>query len=117
MSENLLDGVNRNGLNVYQSDANDGGCLTLGLNKSGKVGFFIYKGKDKIPAFRAYISVNKVGEARNMLLEFDDEATGIEHAQGSQADAQSYNDLLGRKLNEQPKKGIYIHNRHKIIKK
>lgn len=117
MSENLLDGVNRNGMNVYQSDANDGGCLTLGLNKSGKVGFFIYKGKEKIPAFRAYISVNKVGEARNMLLEFDDEATGIEHAQGSQADAQSYNDLLGRKLNEQPKKGVYIHNRHKIIKK
>jgi hypothetical protein len=52
-----------------------------------------------------------------MLFEFDDEATGIAHTPGSQPDAQSYNDLLGRKLSDQPKKGVYIHNRRKILKK
>jgi len=61
--------VGRNGMNVYQSDANDGGCLVLGRNSEGKVGFFIYKGKDKIPPFHAYISVNKIGNAAALLLQ------------------------------------------------
>jgi len=118
MSENLLDGVNRYGLDVNQSDANDGGCLTLGKNKSGKVGFFIYKGKEKIPCYRAYISVNKVGGAREFLLSIDDdEATGIDALKNTKTDADGdYYNLSGQRV-ERPSKGVYIHNGRKIIKR
>lgn len=118
MSENLLDGVNRYGLSVNQSDANDGGCLTLGKNKSGKVGFFIYKGKEKIPCYRAYISVNKVSEARDFLLSIDDdEATGIDALKNTKTDADGdYYNLSGQRV-ERPSKGVYIHNGRKIIKR
>jgi len=118
MSENLLDGVNRYGLDVNQSDANDGGCLTLGKNKSGKVGFFIYKGKEKIPCYRAYISVNKVSEARDFLLSIDDdEATGIDALKNTKTDADGdYYNLSGQRV-ERPSKGVYIHNGRKIIKR
>lgn len=118
MSENLLDGVNRYGLDVNQSDANDGGCLTLGKNKSGKVGFFIYKGKEKIPCYRAYISVNKVRESREFLLSIDDdEATGIDALKNTKTDADGdYYNLSGQRV-ERPSKGVYIHNGRKIIKR
>lgn len=116
MSENLLDGVNRNGLNAYQSDANDGSCLTLGLNKSGVVGFFIYKGKGKIPPFRSYISVNKVDGAQALELAIpDDETTGV----NSMSDVRSqksdvWYDVQGQRV-EQPSKGIYINNGRKYV--
>ena len=118
MSENLLDGVNRYGLDVNQSDANDGGCLTLGKNKSGKVGFFIYKGKEKIPCYRAYISVNKVGGSREFLLSIDDdEATGIDALKNTKTDADGdYYNLSGQRV-ERPSKGVYIHNGRKVIKR
>ena len=122
MSNNLLDGVNRNGFNAYQGDANDGSCLTLGVNKSGVVGFFIYKGKTKIPPFRAYISVEKVGGAPAVELTIpDDESTDIRH-QPSDISHQSspIYDLQGRKIAEdqQPTaKGVYIQGGRLIIKK
>ncbi len=116
MSENLLEGINRNGLQVNQADANDGGCLTLGKNKSGQVGFFIYKGTAKIPAFRAYISVNKVSEARDFLLSIDDdETTGINAFKGTNTDGEYYN-LKGQRV-AHPSKGVYIHNGRKYVKK
>lgn len=115
MYENLLDGVGRNGLNVNQSDANDGGCLTLGVNKSGKVGFFIYKGKEKIPCYRAYISVNKVSEARDFQLTVDDETTGVDAVKGMKTDGEYYN-LKGQRV-AHPSKGVYIHNGRKVIKR
>lgn len=114
--ENLLDGVGRNGLDVYQSDANDGGCLTLGKNSAGQVGFFIYKGKARIPAYRAYISVNKVSEVRNMLLEIEEETTDIRQVEGSKQNEEGFYDLKGQRISH-PAKGIYIHNSHKYIKK
>ena len=118
MSENLLDGVNRNGMDVYQDDANDGGCLTLGKNKSGQVGFFIYKGTAKIPAFRAYISVNKVTEARDFLLSIDDdETTSINEELRMKneefATAPVYN-LKGQRVSH-PKEDIYIKNGRKYV--
>ena len=121
MSVNLLDGINRNGLDAYQSDANDGSCLTLGVNKSGKVGFFIYKGKAKIPAFRAYISVNKVDNAQALELTIpDDSTTGIKTAERDTAGESSvtspvYN-LKGQRVGR-PEKGVYINDRRIIIKK
>ena len=115
MSENLLDGINRNGLNINQGDANDGGCLTLGLNKSGKVGFFIYKGRNKIPAFRSYISVNKVNDAQALLL--DEETTGIADIETwRNAENEKYYNLKGQRLQD-PAKGINAVKGRLFIKK
>ena len=113
---NLLDGVNRNGLAVNQSDSNDGGCLTLGKNSQGKVGFFIYKGKSKIPPYRAYISVNKVNDAPALTFTFDDEeTTGIQQMRNQQQ-SDSYYNLKGEKVTS-PSKGVYISNGRLFIKK
>jgi hypothetical protein len=109
-------------MTVNQSSANEGGCLTLGKNKSGKVGFFIYKGKNKVPAFRAYLTVNTVSEARGMLMSFDDEETnGISDAarlvnsEERIVKSDLFN-LNGQRIS-QPGKGIYISNGRKFIKK
>ena len=121
MSENLLEGVGRNGLDVYQSDANDGSCLTLGLNKSKVLGFYIYKGNTKIPAFRAYLSVNKVNNAQALELTVpDDQSTNLKAVDGYSAGASSdmtptYN-LKGVRV-PNPSKGVYVNNGRIIIKK
>lgn len=116
MYENLLDGIGRNGMQVYQSDANDGGCLTLGRNSKGEIGFFIYKGKDKIPPYRAYISVNKVGYARELTFTIgDDYSTDIRSVQRKAAEDDAYYNLNGQRT-EHPDKGIYIYKGKKIIK-
>ena len=117
MSENMLEGVNRNGLQVNQSDANDGGCLTLGKNKSGQVGFFIYKGTAKIPAFRAYLTVNKVGNAAARTFSFaNDETTGIKNGQrfSSNGQSESWYNIQGQRVS-QPSEGIYIKNGRKYV--
>jgi hypothetical protein len=112
--ENLLEGVDRNGMTVNQADANDGGCLTLGRNKSGQVGFFIYKGTAKIPAFRAYISVNKVGNAAALTFSYaDDETNDIKNVQRSKVNGQWYN-IQGQRVG-QPSEGIYIKNGRKYV--
>lgn len=117
MSENLLEGINRNGLQVNQADANDGGCLTLGKNKSGEIGFFIYKGTAKIPAFRAYISVNKVGYAAALTFSYADDETNdinsIDNGQLTIDNSGVYN-LAGQRVG-QPSKGIYIKNGRKYV--
>jgi hypothetical protein len=116
MYENLLDGIGRNGMQVYQSDANDGGCLTLGRNSKGEIGFFIYKGKDKIPPYRAYISVNKVGYARELTFTIgDDYSTDIRSVQRKAAEDDAYYNLNGQRT-EHPDKGIYIYKGKKVIK-
>ncbi|MBQ3699279.1 MAG: leucine-rich repeat protein [Prevotella sp.] len=116
MYENLLDGIDRNGMQVYQSDANDGGCLTLGRNSKGEIGFFIYKGKDKIPPYRAYISVNKVSYARELTFTIgDDYSTDIRSVQRKAAEDDAYYNLNGQRT-EHPDKGIYIYKGKKVIK-
>ena len=119
--ENLLDGIGRNGLSVNQGDANDGGCLTLGRNSEGRIGFFIYKGRNKIPAYRSYISVNKVGNAQAMTLSVDDEATGIVEMRNGNEEMRnkaSWYDLSGRRVANGQKpttKGLYIVNGKKTV--
>lgn len=116
MYENLLDGIGRNGMQVYQSDANDGGCLTLGRNSKGEIGFFIYKGKDKLPPYRAYISVNKVANARELTFTIgDDYSTDIRSVQRKAAEDDAYYNLNGQRT-EHHDKGIYIYKGKKVIK-
>jgi hypothetical protein len=118
MFDNLLNGVGRDGLSVNQSQAIDGGCLTLGRNSQGKIGFFIYNGAQKIPAYRAYLTVNKVQSSR--LLEIsDDEPTAVKPVTIEQTtSSDAVYDLQGRKVNGQSlKKGLYIHDGKKVIVK
>ena len=116
---NLLDGVDRNGMTINQSDANDGGCLTLGRNSQGKIGFFIYKGTAKVPPYRSYISVNKVGNAQAMTFSIDDEATDVRSIDNGQLIMDnSWYDLQGRRIANGQKptaKGLYIYNGHKVV--
>ena len=112
---NLLDGTGRDGLTVNQSQAIDGGCLTLGRNSQGKVGFFIYKGTKKIPPYRAYLTVNKVSSSR--LLEIpDDEPTAIQSVNREKIINDAWYALDGRKLDGKPTtKGLYLVNGRKVI--
>ena len=124
MYENKLNGVGRDGMEVYQSDADRGSILTLGRNSSGALGFFYYKGTTSIPPYRAYLTYEWVTNAKQYLLFkfLDDETTGIESptptpARGGEG---SLYDLQGRKIAEEPislKKGIYIYKGKKIIVK
>lgn len=114
MSENLLDGVGEDGLAVYQSDSNDGGCLTLGKNASGELGFFIYKGKDAILPYRAYLSVNKVSDARALLVTFDEESTAIDDVRCDEHVPTSYYNLQGQRV-ERSTRGIYVVNGKKVF--
>jgi hypothetical protein len=115
MSENLLNGIGRNGLDVNQSDAIEGGCLTLGRNKKGEVGFFIYRGTKKIPAYRAYLTVNRVNGARLICL--PDDPTAISATKASDVNSGDiWYTLDGRKLSRRPsERGIYVHNGQKIF--
>ena len=113
--DNLLDGTGRDGLAVNQSQSSDGGCLTLGRNSQGKVGFFIYKGTKTIPAYRAYLTVNKVPGSR--LLEIDnDEPTAIQSVSREAITNNRYYDLQGRKVTPTTK-GLYIQNGKKVVVK
>lgn len=117
--DNLLDGVTRKGLDPHgQESSNQGGLLTLGRNKSGKVGFFLYKGTTNVPPYRAYISVNTVQYSPSLLLSIDDEeettSVNEELSVENEESAGAWYDLKGQRV-EHPTKGIYIHNGRKVV--
>ena len=115
---NLLDGTGRDGLKVNQSQAIDGGCLTLGRNKEGKVGFFIYKGTKKIPPYRAYLTVNKVQNSRLLEICDDEEITANDKVNRESANDDAWYTLEGLRIasDRQPTtKGVYIHNGKKVL--
>ena len=115
MSINLLDGTNRNGMKVNQAESIEGGCLTLGRNSLGQIGFFLYKGTKDIPAYRAYLTVNKIGAEARMFKFTDEESTDIKGTDLSPVTTQDvYYNLNGQRV-EHPTKGIYIHNGRKVI--
>ncbi len=74
----------------------------------------------KVKAFRAYFHLSDNADARQIVLNFGDEETGIENVQASEFNAQSgiWHTLDGRRLNGQPKqRGIYVKDgRKEIIK-
>ena len=115
---NLLDGTGRDGLTVNQSQAIDGGCLTLGRNKEGKVGFYIYKGTKKIPPYRAYLTVNKVQNSRLLEICDDEEITANDKVNRESANNDAWYTLEGLRIasDRQPTtKGVYIHNGKKVL--
>jgi hypothetical protein len=101
-------------MKVNQGDANEGGCLTLGRNSKGVIGFFIYKGTN-IPPYRAFLTVNKIGNARLFKIT-DEEPTDIKSIDSTATTTNSdvYYNLSGQRV-QHPSKGIYIHNGRKVI--
>lgn len=125
MYENQLNGVGRDGMEVYQSDSDRGSILTLGRNSAGTLGFFYYKGTTPIPPYRAYLTYEWATTNASPYLLFsiiDDEPTGIESLTDDQST--KYNEqgkwytLDGRRINGHPKqRGIYIRDGKKYVVK
>ena len=81
----------------------------------GQIGFFLYKGTKDIPAYRAYLTVNKIGAEARMFKFTDEESTDIKGTDLSPVTTQDvYYNLNGQRV-EHPTKGIYIHNGRKVI--
>ena len=121
MFTNLLNGVGRDGMEVYQSDADRGSILTLGRNSGGTLGFFYYKGTDPIQPYRAYLTYEWVNNSAKLFFSFlDDEITSLDgiNVNGNVNDDAIY-DLNGRKVadNHALPKGIYIKNGKKFVVK
>lgn len=119
MYENQLNGVGRDGMEVYQSDADRGSILTLGRNSDGELGFFYYMGTAPIAPYRAYMTYEWVGEARQYLLFsfLDGEGSETESiddlgVSDSRFAEGAWYSLDGKRLGrEKPSAhGIYIHN-------
>ena len=120
MFTNLLNGVGRDGMEVYQSDADRGSILTLGRNSKGELGFFYYKGTVPIPPYRAYLTYEWVADANQYLLFsiVDDDPTGITQHPTPDTQQQDWYTLDGRRINGQPaKRGIYIRGGKKYVVK
>gem|GEM_PF-2289770 len=120
MYDNLLNGVGRDGMEVYQSDADRGSILTLGRNSDGELGFFYYKGTVPIPPYRAYLTYEWVANANQYLLFsiVDDDPTGITQHPTPDTQQQDWYTLDGRRINGQPaKRGIYIRGGKKYVVK
>jgi hypothetical protein len=120
MYDNLLNGVGRDGMEVYQSDADRGSILTLGRNSDGELGFFYYKGTVPIPPYRAYLTYEWVSNANQYLLFsiVDDDPTGITQHPTPDTQQQDWYTLDGRRINGQPaKRGIYIRGGKKYVVK
>ena len=126
MYENKLNGVGRDGMDVYQSDSDRGSILTLGRNSSGVLGFFYYKGTDPIQPYRAYLTYEWVTNASPYLLFsfLEDETTGVESltpGTSRMGEGSGYYTLDGRKISNSTStnlpKGIYIHNGKKYVVK
>ena len=129
MYENRLNGVGRDGMEVYQSDADRGSILTLGYNSATTLGFYYYKGS-RIAPYRAYLTYNWVGDSSaKYFIQFveDDPSTDIEaidtKTMETETDSPVY-DLKGRKvadsinsamLHSRLIPGIYVSGGKKII--
>lgn len=116
MSLNLLDGTGRNGMKVNQGDSNEGGCLTLGRNSKGEIGFFIYKGTKDIPPYRAYLTVNKIGTTSRRFQFTDEETTDMNSIKSNPVTTTNdvYYNLSGQRVRSLSK-GLLLQNGRKVI--
>ena len=118
MYKNMLNGVGRDGMSVYQEDSDRGSILTLGYNSEGELGFFYYLG-ERIAPYRAYLTHNEVSSQAKYHIIFLDETTGINNiVPQNRVQSEKWYTLEGVQLSGKPtKKGIYIINGKKRILK
>ena len=70
----------------------------------------------QVNAFRAYFILSDPNAARQFVLNFGDEASGVSEIVNSKSSNGKWFDLQGRNLGSQPSKaGLYINNGKKII--
>lgn len=118
MYKNMLNGVGRDGMSVYQEDSDRGSILTLGYNSEGELGFFYYLG-ERIAPYRAYLTHNEVSSQAKYHIIFLDETTEINNTvPQNRVQSEKWYTLEGVQLSGKPtKKGIYIINGKKRILK
>jgi hypothetical protein len=118
MYKNMLNGVGRDGMSVYQEDSDRGSILTLGYNSEGELGFFYYLG-ERIAPYRAYLTHNEVSSQAKYHIIFLDETTGINNAvPQNRVQSEKWYTLEGVQLSSKPtSKGIYIYKGKKVVVK
>ncbi len=118
MYKNMLNGVGRDGMSVYQEDSDRGSILTLGHNSNGELGFFYYLG-ERIAPYRAYLTHNEVSSQAKYHIIFLDETTGINNTvPQNRVQSEKWYTLEGVQLSSKPtSKGIYIYKGKKVVVK
>lgn len=116
MYKNMLNGVGRDGMRVYQEDSDRGSILTLGHNSEGELGFFYYLG-ERIAPYRAYLTHGEVSSGAKYHIVFLDETTGINNAvPQNRVQSEKWYTLEGVQLNGKPtSKGIFIYKGKKVV--
>ena len=118
MYKNMLNGVGRDGMSVYQEDSDRGSILTLGYNSEGELGFFYYLG-ERIAPYRAYLTHGEVSNQAKYHIIFLDETTGINNTvPQNRVQSEKWYTLEGVQLSGKPtSKGIYIYKGKKVVVK
>lgn len=118
MYKNMLNGVGRDGMSVYQEDSDRGSILTLGYNSEGELGFFYYLG-ERIAPYRAYLTHGEVSSQAKYHIIFLDETTGINNTvPQNRVQSEKWYTLEGVHLSGKPtSKGIYIYKGKKVVVK
>lgn len=118
MYKNMLNGVGRDGMSVYQEDSDRGSILTLGYNSEGELGFFYYLG-ERIAPYRAYLTHGEVSSQAKYHIIFLDETTGINNTvPQNRVQSEKWYTLEGVQLSGKPtSKGIYIYKGKKVVAK
>ena len=118
MYKNMLNGVGRDGMSVYQEDSDRGSILTLGYNSEGELGFFYYLG-ERIAPYRAYLTHGEVSSQAKYHIIFLDETTGINNTvPQNRVQSEKWYTLEGVQLSGKPtSKGIYIYKGKKVVVK
>ena len=91
--------------------AGDGSSIYVLANKDNKVGFYLLKSGDKIPAGKAYLQVSASGRE---FIGFAEDVTAIKSVETVKADGAIYN-LAGQQV-KNAQKGIFVINGKKVIK-
>lgn len=93
---------------------NPGNAYCLSKNTSDVVGFYKFTSGGTIPAHRAYIVIPS---SARTFYSFGDNTTGLEEVPVTLENEEGsvLYDLTGRRVNGQPRKGIYVRNGKKII--
>jgi len=106
--------------NRYYNNRQQNGYNFVFANGSNGYGFYKLSQRGTLAAGKAYlwlpaVAVNNAN-VKAFKLEFDEDATGIDSLSPSVSESEgAVYDLSGRRVNSQPKKGIYIVNGKKTF--
>jgi hypothetical protein len=80
-----------------------------------KNGYFVRTTATQVAQYSCYLEFTAPVTARSFFFDFEESnTTGINQVESSKLKADSYYDLMGRKV-ANPTKGVYIHNGKKVV--